>query len=209
VGISALVREREGAQPIVVTTNYDTALERALVTAGEPFDTLVYLAAGRDRGKFVHVTADGDAALVDLPNAYGAVPVGERLVVVKVHGQVDSDRAGDRESFVVSEDDYIGYLAQTELTNVFPVTLAAKFKRSHFLFLGYGLRDWTVRVFLQRIWPDERPSYRSWAVDEEAEPIEREFWRHRGVDLVEAELDTYLDRVAALLREAPVTPVIR
>ena len=38
----------------------------------------------------------------------------------------------------MSEDDYIGYLAQTTIAGVLPVTLAAKLRRSHFLFLGYG-----------------------------------------------------------------------
>jgi DNA-binding SARP family transcriptional activator/class 3 adenylate cyclase len=201
--IAALMRKLGAPLPVVVTTNYDHALERALKERGEPFDTLAYVASGRDRGKFVHVPADGAARVVDLPNTYGDVPVGRRLVVVKVHGQVDLDPARDRESFVVSEDDYISYLAQTEITNVVPVTVAAKLRRSHFLFLGYGLRDWTLRVFLQRIWPDERPSYRSWAVDTQVEPIERELWRHRGVDLVEAELGPYLERLIELVRESP------
>src|SRR4051812_7353377 len=199
VAAVAELRARGAPQPVIVTTNYDHALERALRHASEPFDRLTYIAAGRDRGKFEHTTAEGETQVVDLPNAYGAVPVGRRLVVVKVHGEVDLDR--EREGFVVSEDDYIGYLAQTELTNVIPVTVAAKLRRSHFLFLGYGLRDWTLRVFLQRVWPHERPSYRSWAVDPES--ADRDFWRHRGVDLVEADPVAYLQRLTALTREAP------
>jgi hypothetical protein len=201
--LASLLRERGGSLPVVATTNYDRALERALTEAGEAFDTLSYIATGRDRGKFVHTTAEGKTTLIDLPNAYGDVPVGRRLVLVKVHGQVDLDPGRDRESFVVSEDDYIGYLAQTEVTNVLPVTLAAKLRRSHFLFLGYALRDWTLRVFLQRIWLDERPSYRSWAIQPGSEPVERDYWRYRGVDVVEAELGDYLDRLTTLLRETP------
>jgi DNA-binding SARP family transcriptional activator len=197
------LRERGAPQPIVATTNYDHALERALADAGEPFDTLSYVATGRDRGKFIHATADGPTTLIDLPNTYADLPVGNRLIVVKVHGQVDPDPGREHESFVVSEDDYIGYLAQTEITSVLPVTLAAKLRRSHFLFLGYPLRDWTLRVFLQRIWLDERPSYRSWAIQPGSEPVEREYWRYRGVDVVESELGDYVERMATLLREAP------
>jgi hypothetical protein len=197
------LREHGAQQPIVATTNYDRAFERALVDAGETFDTLSYVATGRDRGKFIHETADGTTTLIDLPNTYADLPVGNRLIVVKIHGQVDPDPAREYESFVVSEDDYIGYLAQTEITSVLPVTLAAKLRRSHFLFLGYPLRDWTLRVFLQRIWLDERPSYRSWAIQPGTEPVEREYWRYRGVDVVESELGDYVERLATLLREAP------
>ena len=89
------------------------------------------------------------------------------------------------------------------MTNVVPVTVAAKLRRSHLLFLGYGLRDWTLRVFLQRIWQDERPRYRSWAVDGQVDPLERDFWKQRGVDLVEAELEPYLERLIELVGETP------
>ncbi len=37
-----------------------------------------------------------------------------------------------------------------------PVALAAKLRRSHFLFLGYEMADWNLRVILSRIW-GERP----------------------------------------------------
>jgi DNA-binding SARP family transcriptional activator len=198
-----LLREHGAQQPIVATTNYDRAFERALADVGETFDTLSYVASGRDRGKFIHASADGTMTLIDLPNTYADLPVGSRLIVVKVHGQVDPEPGREHESFVVSEDDYIGYLAQTEITSVLPVTLAAKLRRSHFLFLGYPLRDWTLRVFLQRIWLDERPSYRSWAIQPGTEPVEREYWRYRGVDVVESELGDYVERLTTLLREAP------
>ena len=82
----------------------------------------------------------------------------------------------------MSEDDHIAYLAETGIGGVLPVTLAARLRRSHFLFLGYGLVDWSFRVFLQRLWPDEQPAYRSWAVQPGATSLERDFWRRRGVE---------------------------
>ena len=45
-----------------------------------------------------------------------------------------------------------------------PVQLAARLRRSHFLFLGYAIVDWSLRVFLQRVWGGDRLAYRSWAV---------------------------------------------
>jgi hypothetical protein len=50
---------------------------------------------------------------------------------------------------------------------------------------------------LGRIWGSEGVSYRSWAVQPEAKPLERQFWRVRDVDLLEVPLDEY---VAALAR---------
>ncbi len=44
---------------------------------------------------------------------------------------------------------------------------------------------------LDRMWGGEPPAYRSWAVVPEARPLERQFWRARGVDLLELPLDDY------------------
>ena len=97
-----------------------------------------------------------------------------RQFVLKVHGQVDRRPGREWESFVVSEDDYIDYLAQSDLASVVPVGLVARLRRSHFLFLGYALREWYARVFLHRLWGDDTPSYRSWAVEPDPDPVEIE-----------------------------------
>jgi hypothetical protein len=99
----------------------------------------------------------------------------------------------------VSEDDYIGYLAETGIGGVLPVTVAARLRRSHFLFLGYGLVDWSFRVFLQRLWPDEHPAYCSWAVQSGATGLEREFWRRRAVELVDIPLEREVDQLRSLI----------
>ena len=113
-------------------------------------------------------------------------------MILKVHGGVDPRPDRGRESFVVSEDDYIGYLAQSELANVVPVTLAAKLRRSHLLFISYPVVEWSLRVFLHRVFGDEPISYRSWAVLPGAHPIQREFWRRRGVDLYDVPLEDFV-----------------
>src|SRR6184192_958569 len=46
-----LLRERGSLHQLIVTTSYDLALERAFLDAGEEFDVVSYLAAGRNRGK--------------------------------------------------------------------------------------------------------------------------------------------------------------
>jgi len=86
-----------------------------------------------------------------------------------------------------------------------PVTIVAKLRRSHFLFLGYPLQEWNLRVFLHRVWGHERVAYRSWAVEAAPDPLEREFWRQRGVEIVDVELGNYVERLGRRLRErAPI-----
>jgi DNA-binding SARP family transcriptional activator len=177
---------------LLVTTAYGSALERAFEERGEDADIVSFVALGPNRGKFLHRAPDGWETVVAVPNAYAELSLAERPVILKVHGGVDARPERDRESFVVSEDDYIGYLAQSDLASVVPVTLAAKLRRSHLLFISYPVVEWSLRVFLHRVFGDEPISYRSWAVLPGAHPIQHEFWRRRGVDLYDVPLEDFV-----------------
>jgi DNA-binding SARP family transcriptional activator len=193
-GLPALLRERSVPHQLLVTTGYDLALEQALLDAGEEFDVVSYIAAGRHRGRFCHFAPDGQANVIDLPNTYlSELSLDRRTVILKLHGGLDSSPARSFESFVVTEDDYIDYLAQTDVGEAIPIALAAKLRRSHFLFLGYGMRDWNLRLVLGRMWGGEAVNYRSWAVLPSPRPLERQLWRTRDVDLLELTLDDYVD----------------
>ena len=199
------MRAREVDQTVVVTTGYGDAMERAFEQAGEDADVVSFVATGPNRGKFVHRSPDGAETVIAVPNTYADLSLADRPVVLKVHGGVDLDAARGRESFVVSEDDYISYLAQSELSNVLPVTLAAKLRRSHLLFVAYPVVEWSLRVFLHRVFGDEPISYRSWAVLPGAQPIQHEFWRQRGVDLYDVELEDLVDGLERRLLEVAPT----
>ena len=187
-----LLRERGVPHQLLVTTSYDLALEAAFLEAGEEFDVVSYIAAGPNRGKFCHISPNGTGRLIDLPNTYATeLSLEKRTVILKLHGQVDRGPDREWESFVVTEDDYIDYLAQTDLAGAVPVSLAAKLRRSHFLFLGYTMADWNLRVILNRLWSDQPLSYRSWAVQPEPMQLEREFWRRRDVEVHELPLEQY------------------
>jgi DNA-binding SARP family transcriptional activator len=192
-----LLRERGVPHQLLVTTSYDLALESAFLDAGEEFDVVSYVASGPQRGKFCHITPDGSGRVIDLPNTYATeLSLEERTVILKLHGQVDRRPEREWESFVVTEDDYIDYLSKSNVAGAVPVGLAAKLRRSHFLFLGYTLANWNLRVILNRLWSDQPLSYRSWAVQPDAKLLEREFWRRRDVDVQELELDRYIETLA-------------
>jgi DNA-binding SARP family transcriptional activator len=200
--VAGLLREAGRPNLLAVTTNLDLALERAFADAGEAIDVVSYIARGRHEGRFLHVSGDGDATVVELPNAYAGIPLDERVVILRLLGQVDRQPDRRWESFAVTEDDHIDYLAQADISNLIPVTVVAKLRRSHFLFLGYPLRDWGLRVFLHRIWGREKVAYRSWAVEPTATAVEHELWRQRGVDVFDVPLETYVAELASRLAEA-------
>jgi DNA-binding SARP family transcriptional activator len=196
-GLPHLARERGSDQPLLVTAGYDLALEQALLDAGEEFDVVTYIASGRHRGRFCHLAPDGKATPIESPNTYvEQLALDQRPVVLKLYGCVDVKPGRQWESFVVSEDDYIGYLQLRDLTAAVPVALAAKLRRSHFLFLGYEMSGWHLRIVLNRLWEDSALRYRSWAVLGRPAPLERELWRRRDVEVFEAPLEEYATRLA-------------
>jgi hypothetical protein len=186
-----------GACPLIITTNYDDALERAFVEAGEPFD-LVQYAAERDRpGRLVHVKPDGKHAAVS--KTYRDFALGERTVIVKIHGAVDrSDERGD--SFVITEDHYIDYLALTDISRLVPTALMSRMRQSHFLFLGYGMRDWNLRVILHHIWAQQPRAFASWAIQRNPDPMDEKFWRRHNVELVDVRLEEWVDAMRREVR---------
>jgi hypothetical protein len=201
--LPAALREKGYPSPyqLIVTSNYDDLAERAFHAAGEPFDLVSYVAEREQRGKFVHWPPDGEAHLIEKPNEYHGLSLDQRPVILKIHGT--ADRANpERDSYVITEDHYIDYLTRTDLSNLVPVTLAAKLRRSHFLFLGYSLRDWNLRVILHRIWGEQKLTYKSRAIQLAPQPIDQEFWRKRAVDILNVPLEDYVavlnERVQAL-----------
>ena len=119
-------------------------------------------------------------------------------MILKIHGAVNR-RDSERDSYVITEDHYIDYLTRTDLSNLVPITLAAKLRKSHFLFLGYNMADWNLRVILYRIWGEQELTYRSWSIQLNPSPIEEGFWRRRGVEILHAPLEEYIDALAVHL----------
>jgi hypothetical protein len=193
--LPALLREAGSeSYPLLVTTTYDTALERAFEQLNEPFDLAVCIATGRDRGRFLHVpwydAEDRAVEPITRPNEYVDFPMDEygdlaRTVIVKVHGGVIHDAPPGLRvptGFVITEDDYISYLSESSVENLIPTQLLTKLRDSHFLFLGYGVREWTLRVFLRRVWHEGEPGATSWAVQASAEELDEDLWRTLEVE---------------------------
>jgi hypothetical protein len=126
-------------------------------------------------------------------------------VILKIQGTVDRHN-GDHDSFVVTEDHFVDYLSGADFSSMLPVTVAARLRKSHFLFISYRLHDWNFRATLRRIWGERQLSYASWAVQSAPEALERQLWRERGVDLLDTRLDHYLTALTDHLDALPEAP---
>ena len=73
-------------------------------------------------------------------------------------------------------------------------------KRRQFLFLGYGLRDWNLRVLFSRIWSERGHRYAHWAIQHRPSQLETKLWVRRGnVDVLDVSLSEYVERLEAEL----------
>jgi hypothetical protein len=202
------LRDRGYKRPyqLLITTNYDDLLERAYDEAGEEYDLVVYAAHGDHKGFFLHYAPGAaEPRPIKAPNEYEGLTLRERSVILKIHGACFPDR-DEQDSFVITEDHYIDYLAHPDAARFFPTTLLAQMMHSAFLFLGYGLKDWNVRVILRRLWGDRELDVASWAVQRDVDDLEHRTWTARGVELIDATLEEYtegLERVVDELEGAP------
>jgi hypothetical protein len=165
------------------------------------------------RGKFLHWTPEENVRLVDKPNEY-RLPTDrngnlKRSAILKLHGAVDRVSGPDdrRDSFVITEDHYIDYLTRSDVSSLVPVTLSAKLRSSSFLFLGYSLRDWNLRVILYRIWIEQQQNenYKSWAIQLEPEELESKLWDERDVKIFNSRLEDYIAELSKRVDALPVT----
>jgi hypothetical protein len=196
--VPPLLRAARKEQQVLISTNYDDLLERALAQAGEPFDTVWYQArpGSRDRGRLLHRPPDADACrAIDDPDQWGLDADGrpwlrDRPTILKLHGAVDR-RDDERDSYVITEDDYIEYLAQAD-TRI-PKVLLRQMRRAHFLFMGYSLRDWNMRVILSRILDQRELTRRWWSVQREVAEIDRALWeRQARVQILDLALSEFI-----------------
>ena len=138
-----------------VTTNYDDLVERALAERGPRVRRRLVRGEAERRSR-----ADGSCigrpagkpTVITRPNKYTGLPIAlERPVILKLHGCLDRESASD-DSYVITEDSYIDYLSGGDVGALIPIALWQRMTSSSFLFLGYSLSDWNLRVILNRIW---------------------------------------------------------
>ena len=175
---------------LLATTNYDDAVEQAFRHDGKPYDLITYIGDGTDGGLLRHIPFEGEPSVIRVPHEYTDLPLDRRTVIAKIF-HVAVGRLNVEDSFVITEDDYIDYLTQADIAQLFPVTLAEKIERSHFLFLGYALRDWNVRVMLYRLW-EEGTKRQSWTIEADPDPVTCATWDERGMGILPVRVESFV-----------------
>lgn len=153
---------------LIVTTNYDRLMERALEGAGKPFFPVVQPIGGFGQ--------DDQSELRDQLADWG-----DQLILYKIHGSFVEGNQFPR--VVVTEEDYIEFLTVLGTAGGVPKAIAQELRNTTLLFLGYGLQDWDIRTILKGIVETipsvERP--KSYAIQWNPSRFWAKFWEMKGV----------------------------
>jgi hypothetical protein len=177
---------------LIVTSNYDDLIEQAFQAQGRSFHVVIHT-TDPDLGYHLFWWSPGETEPHPvIPNKLD-IDLETETVIYKMHGAVDRSEPS-RDQYVITEDDYIDFLARMTRNRAIPAVFSRSFSTKHFLFLGYSLKDWNLRVVLSRIEKDlQQPKeIKSWAIQFEPSSLEQRFWQERGVEVYDMKIDDFV-----------------
>lgn len=179
---------------VIVTTSYDDLLERAFIEAGRPYD-LLFTNIDQTRGAVELAWWNSDASVprIVLPKNF-FVDLKRQPLIYKIYGTVNH-KLPEWDSFVVTEDDHINLISRIGAEKVIPSILFEIFSNNHFLFLGYSLRDWDIRLFLSKVVRYTASSKRSWAILRSPTMADALLWNARGVDIYDSNINEIVEEL--------------
>lgn len=177
---------------LIVTTNYDDLIERAFQAQGRPYDLVIHISRAAQGDRVLWLPYGETEPQKVNPNRL-LIAMEKVAVIYKMHGAVDRLEPS-RDQYVITEDDYIDFLARMTSRKAIPAIFAEPFQKRHFLFLGYSLRDWNFRVVLNRIDREMRgeKNIKSWAIQHQPSPLEQRFWQERGVEVYDLDINQFV-----------------
>jgi hypothetical protein len=183
---------------LVVVTNYDTLAEQAFRAAGKPYDLIVYPADRMDIANAVLWWKHGAAEPLECPANTLDIDLNVTTVIYKMHGTVMQQTA-EWDNFVITEEDYVEFLSRMTQGQAVPACFYRYFRERSFLFLGYSLRDWNLRVVLRNLRKSparDDEDLPSWAIQRNPSELERRLWEKRSVTLFNVELEQFVTRLS-------------
>ncbi|HEX5736301.1 MAG TPA: SIR2 family protein [Blastocatellia bacterium] len=181
---------------LIVTTNYDDLIERAFEEVQRPYDLVIHTTDPELGDQLLWRPHGTDDFIEKNPNKLD-IELDQVTVIYKMHGTVDRRRPS-RDQFVITENDYVDFLTRMTKNKAIPAIFAEPFQTRAFLFLGYSLRDWNLRVVLNRIENEmqRKKGIKSWGIQYRPSPLESRFWQDHNVETYGLTIDEFINQLA-------------
>lgn len=149
--------------PVYLTTNYDLYMEKALEAHRRPATSQICRWNSGLKLRYKNRTNDQD-------------PTVGSPVVYHLHGSIE-----DHDTFVLTEDDYLDFIVNARrfdgepdpAQRVIPPSVDELIALNSLMFVGYGLRDWNLRVLLRTLVQSADKSAQKLSVSVQLEPDDR------------------------------------
>lgn len=171
---------------VVFTTNYDNLMERAFVMKGKDPSKVIYNRFGDQE----QINSD---------------PAIHTPLVYKLHGSLENI-----DTMVITEDNYIDFLISLiEGNPKIPDTISRCFLANSILFIGYGLKDWNIRVLLRYFrkndirWYSVQRDLKTAADEDAAREWESTvlYWEHKKISLYNCDALAFLKELNRCYQE--------
>jgi hypothetical protein len=186
------------ATRLFITTNYDDLLEKALaprhphLIVDHGSEGLWVTPAGRHAQR---VPSTGDRIYELLDDESTGRP--SQPVIFKMHGSVDKSDP-DKDCYIITEEDYVDFLGRDSGYYI-PPYVSALMKGRDFLFLGYSLADWNVRVILRKLLRQPTRPVKCWAVVSGKSLVEQQVWQAHNLNIYPMDLLAFAKELKASL----------
>lgn len=189
-----------GGHYLILTTNYDSLMEEALANAGVDYVTLVtrksdqkVLAQFSESIENAHELEEMNSGLYYASDFFLMSPT-PFAIVHKLHGSLNQQLNERDDSVVISEDDYVDYIANnSSATGVLPQFVKSLLIDKQIIFLGYSLSDLNIQRIVRSL--DEWEYKRHYAVTSRFGERERLNFRGLNVTVLKTDLNRYVSRV--------------
>ncbi len=190
---------------LIVSTNYDTLIEQAFHAVHKPYDLVIHPSERKDIANAVWWWLHGALEPTVVPPNELDIDLDKTTVIYKMHGTVQ--RETDKwDSFVITEEDYVDFLSRMTTNAAVPSLFYEHFLGRSFLFLGYSLRDWNLRVVLKNLDrylarkraandDDADAPLPSWSIQRQPSELERRLWEKRNVSIFDMTLDDFVTKM--------------
>jgi hypothetical protein len=170
--------------PLIITTNYDNLMERAL--GRRPHRVVVQPVEGFRETEYGELERE-------------LATTNERIVY-KIHGSFRNPVNSDQPAgVIITEEDYIQFLTVVgrEIGGI-PTPVKARIREGTLLFLGYSLEDWDFRTIFKGLVESLEASdrRRSFAFQKDPPDFWVRFWERKDVTIYNVDLYEFANELA-------------
>lgn len=210
------ISQRKALDYLIITTNYDCLMERALEELNVPY--VVLLTRKSDQKVVVRFSEQlpdaqalnelhmgetgGNFANGFVLQKFGGL--GNLAVIYKIHGCLYPKLRREDDGIIISDNDYVYYIKQMGRgNNIIPSYVNTLMRDKPFLFLGYSLNDWNIRSIFETMREKRSPyaGVQDMSVMRDVGEFEGVFFQRNDILIFKTDLNSYVDGVIEHLPE--------